>query len=571
MDSSTPDNPLQNAAICDYCKHQFVVPDLNQTPALPMNTLRSDYIPPDEQVLQTRKQLKKDEEVFSLYDEEITRLQTVLGKLVERKNLVEKRMKERRALVSAIRRLPNEILSEIFHSCVPPGVYSFSADRTGVRTRALDISQICSRWRTVINAIPKLWSSFHIDLYKIKHDVSSIIGIYIDRSQEHPLYVCLTDELYKAAEMNSFVRSKVEKRFGGRGLEGVDSLLGTVTRFEELKIDMSGGLIDCIIRRETPGIDKGVDFCRLKVLKTTLYAFLSNSLLWKGIYEAPKLTHLVAHRHVEHALLSLPHITSVDIFDIGSLDTLPRILHQIPSLERLTASFHICWCSSQDHPATITAKSLRRFSLDGLDARDIEWLFSMLVLPSMTSLEIVIPSRPATLYSIQPILDVLQRSSCSLQELVIRLPIRLLDLVKVIQSCLGLTYLEFLLPALPEAQEEITQFISQFGVHESMAVLAPVLSRLHIHSSDALSWDAKIAGQLVEALDSRARHSGLTAVQLSFYHVESPQSPHCQSISPRRSHINPAFRERIRELRVRGIDCAVEHQFYLFPEFSNGY
>ncbi|KAJ8076349.1 hypothetical protein PM082_000770 [Marasmius tenuissimus] len=569
METISSDAPLQSVVTCDHCKHRFVVPNLNQIVPLPTNAVRSDYVPQDEQALQAMEQLETDKKTIRLYNAEITRLQTALGKLVEGKNKVERRMKERRAMVSAIRRLPGEILSEIFLRCISPGEYSFSADHTGVRARTLNISQVCSRWRTIINAIPKLWSSLHIDLYEIKHNISSIIDLYINRSREHPLHVYLADELDKSEGILSFDRYFLEIRFGKRGLEAVDCLLGAIERFEELEINMSGELIDSIIGLETPGLsDVGVDFCRLKVFGTarSLFGLGGDNFFWKSICEAQKLTHLVVRGRLNRELLqSLPHITSVDLRGVPFLDIALNVLQYTPSLERLSAISVAHHLLPQELPPTIIAKSLRHLSLDGPIVEEIAKLFSVLVLPSMTSLEIVSHSRPDTPHSTQPILDVLQRSSCSLQELVLRLPLHLPDLLRVIRSCPSLTYLEILLPAMPEAQEEITEFLSQLGVHESMAVLAPALSRLHIYTSDALSWDVGVAGRLVETLDSRARYSGLKTVQLSFHHTDSPQNPHrCNPAC--RLYVNPVFKESIRGLRVKGMDCVVQHQSHFFPE-----
>ncbi|KAJ8076350.1 hypothetical protein PM082_000771 [Marasmius tenuissimus] len=437
-----------------------------------------------------------------------------------------------------------------------------------VCARTLNISHVCSRWRTVINAIPKLWSSFHIDIYKIQGCVSSIIGIYINRSQEHPLYVCLTDKLDTAVKMGSSERSKVERYFGGRGLEAADALLGAAKRFEELKLDMDGGLIDSLVSWETPGIDKGVDFCRLKVLKMTRTKIRprEDSLFWKSAREAPKLTHLSldAHPMLDYASLSLPHITSIDLLDIDFLNPVLRVLHRTPSLERLMAFFSGGGLLDRsEFPATITAKSLRHFSLDGPDTGEITRLFSRLILPSMTSLEIVIHSKPNMTYSTQPILDILQRSSCSLQELVMRLPLHLPDLSKLIRSCPSLTSLEILLPAIPEASTEITEFLSQLTVREFAAALAPGLLRLHIHASDHLSWDAEVVEELVKALDSRARHGCLNVVRLSFHHNGSQLDPDHKCTPQCRPRISPAFRESIRTLQAGGVDCAIEHRFYL--------
>lgn len=68
-------------------------------------------------------------------------------------------MEAHRALLSPARRLPVEVLQEIFHHCSLDKLEGSLVDH---RQAPVLLTHICSSWRRVAIATPSLWSSIHI-------------------------------------------------------------------------------------------------------------------------------------------------------------------------------------------------------------------------------------------------------------------------------------------------------------------------------------------------------------------------------------------------------------------------
>ncbi|KAJ7050003.1 hypothetical protein C8F01DRAFT_1180431 [Mycena amicta] len=90
-----------------------------------------------------------------------------------------------KALISIPRRLPRDIISEIFVACLP-------AHQNAVidATEApLVLSHICSAWREIALTTPRLWASLHVPLQFIAADVdrTPILEEWLKRSGACPL------------------------------------------------------------------------------------------------------------------------------------------------------------------------------------------------------------------------------------------------------------------------------------------------------------------------------------------------------------------------------------------------
>ncbi|KAF5327623.1 hypothetical protein D9619_004634 [Psilocybe cf. subviscida] len=106
-----------------------------------------------------------------------------------------------RALLAPVRRLPVEVLQEIFQHCVPEKV-----EETVVDTRYAPVllTHICRSWRRIATATPVLWSSVHIVLPRPKPDVRGqtqaihnrtlrAVTEWLSRSASLPLHVSILD------------------------------------------------------------------------------------------------------------------------------------------------------------------------------------------------------------------------------------------------------------------------------------------------------------------------------------------------------------------------------------------
>lgn len=101
---------------------------------------------------------------------EIERIDHTIAKLRHKRRKLRTSVDEHRALISPIRRLPSDIIREIFIACIP-------ADQNATMSAQeapLLLGRICSAWRTISLSTPRLWSSIHI----VEPGRDSSTGIY---------------------------------------------------------------------------------------------------------------------------------------------------------------------------------------------------------------------------------------------------------------------------------------------------------------------------------------------------------------------------------------------------------
>ncbi|KAF9054259.1 hypothetical protein BJ165DRAFT_697821 [Panaeolus papilionaceus] len=98
-------------------------------------------------------------------DAELDELQSRVNALKFKRDILQQDVDFHKPLVSAIRRLPFDILEQIFY-------YSLPTTRN-VAMSTLDaplkFARVCSSWRSAVYAAPRLWSSLHIAIPSFSH------------------------------------------------------------------------------------------------------------------------------------------------------------------------------------------------------------------------------------------------------------------------------------------------------------------------------------------------------------------------------------------------------------------
>ncbi|PBK91099.1 hypothetical protein ARMGADRAFT_1166656 [Armillaria gallica] len=110
--------------------------------------------------------------------------------------------------VHPIRRLPPEVLSEIFLQCIDEGGTENEASRFSEETllrpkTSLDpsqcpwtLSKVCSKWRAISLSFPRLWSNIHLYVRDKKPPQSiRTLNLQLHRSGTHPLKVAFAVSL----------------------------------------------------------------------------------------------------------------------------------------------------------------------------------------------------------------------------------------------------------------------------------------------------------------------------------------------------------------------------------------
>ncbi|KAJ7189113.1 hypothetical protein C8R46DRAFT_34916 [Mycena filopes] len=88
------------------------------------------------------------------YDAEIERVEAIFAELCSQRGALARHVDRYKSMVAPVRRLPPELLMEIFELCGHP---------RGADLNLLALSQVCSHWRRVAVGTPGLWSHVDVD------------------------------------------------------------------------------------------------------------------------------------------------------------------------------------------------------------------------------------------------------------------------------------------------------------------------------------------------------------------------------------------------------------------------
>ncbi|KAJ7354479.1 hypothetical protein DFH08DRAFT_985094 [Mycena albidolilacea] len=120
--------------------------------------LGTNYCPKDNEVFEIQALLVEPTLRLKNLDDEIAELQKAIDKLVEERDGLGVYVDAHKALISPARRLPLDIIQEIFVACIPKRRNCvMSASEAPVL-----LGRICSSWRALSLTTPRLWASLHI-------------------------------------------------------------------------------------------------------------------------------------------------------------------------------------------------------------------------------------------------------------------------------------------------------------------------------------------------------------------------------------------------------------------------
>ncbi|KAF7343300.1 hypothetical protein MVEN_01762300 [Mycena venus] len=159
--------------------------------------LHTNYAPSDCEV-------KSIESHLVTHVQELSRLDALIRDLSDQREKTLAYIAAHKVLLSPARRLPRDVVQEIFLACLP-------TDRNAVlsaREAPLMLGRICSAWRTLALSTPALWASLHIPLQFI-FDVSYPLAIttWLERSGQCPLSL----SIFGARDMEQWERDYTEQ------------------------------------------------------------------------------------------------------------------------------------------------------------------------------------------------------------------------------------------------------------------------------------------------------------------------------------------------------------------------
>lgn len=125
---------------------------------------------------------------LSSLQQAIGRVQGMLQELKESKNQLAAYIKAHEAVIAPIRRIPDDILIEIFMLCLPS---AYEALPDPMKAPLL-LTRVCQRWRAVVCAAPMLWSTIYlmVESYSVEEAIKAT-KFWMSSSAQCPLNITL--------------------------------------------------------------------------------------------------------------------------------------------------------------------------------------------------------------------------------------------------------------------------------------------------------------------------------------------------------------------------------------------
>ncbi|KAF8199965.1 hypothetical protein K438DRAFT_1822931 [Mycena galopus ATCC 62051] len=144
----------------------------------------TNYIPSDEEIKSIRLDIVSRSEELARIDERIYELSA-------QRDEIQASIDAQKALISHPRRLPADIVREIFIACLPTRRNAVMSTQEA----PLLLCRICSAWRTIALSTPRLWASLHVpaDFILAKEPRMPAVVQWLQRSGACPISISVCD------------------------------------------------------------------------------------------------------------------------------------------------------------------------------------------------------------------------------------------------------------------------------------------------------------------------------------------------------------------------------------------
>lgn len=146
----------------------------------------------------------------------ISRVQALLDALIATRTSVKARLKDAQFLLRPICRMPNEILTQIFHGCIPQfPAATKEYNALDSNTVPWTLTRVCRRWRNLARSLPRLWSYVKVDCRRQRRITLVKAKTFVDLSKDVPIFVDINckeglNALQGSEHRWKFLRSKLD-------------------------------------------------------------------------------------------------------------------------------------------------------------------------------------------------------------------------------------------------------------------------------------------------------------------------------------------------------------------------
>ena len=400
--------------------------------------LDSNYVATDSESLQIESLLKRPISRFEDISTQLEQLNEQHTRLQNEQTSLLLSVSKHRALISLVRKLPIDILQEIFIACLPTAHNSVMSKREP----PILLTQVCSSWRIVAHATPQLWKSIHIVvpcktpgfytieypnfesiLQQVAHRRSEAVMEWIGRSATCPLDISLIQR--ENTVLDGFCNKimdyliGISERWRNISFSAPHYTLQRMAELPASKVPLLQSLfLDCSVLHSTPS----PTFARFD---------LRSIWLASGVMTAPKLREVSLTQLNEDATrlpINWSQLTNLSLEGISWGGTSPslsvsgayKILSSCRNL--VTCRLEVCIVAEFEE-YTLFEKNSTLISLPFLtklsirEGASLSVLFTLLHLPSLLTLEFHTAIWP-TQDTSTSLLSLLMRSQSMIQHLI---------------------------------------------------------------------------------------------------------------------------------------------------------
>ena len=223
------DKPIEQVTTlltCGNCSHDVILSGQLLTskyfpvPPSPVPHLLYTNLPPSTSMEESGifSYIHHTQDAIAQFDWEIARTNAILETLLLEREKLAYLVKEHKALLSPWRRVPTNVLEEIFRRCKTGGSGVSSSDISipeipdpfDSTSGPFLLSQVCKQWRTQVFRMPELWSTIRIHIGRGELQETCrlpLISAWLERSSDHPLTVCMVERSPRSPVYNSDSRN----------------------------------------------------------------------------------------------------------------------------------------------------------------------------------------------------------------------------------------------------------------------------------------------------------------------------------------------------------------------------
>ncbi|KAF5346421.1 hypothetical protein D9758_012742 [Tetrapyrgos nigripes] len=197
-----PARQYVSTTLCHQCGHALKL-KLPVRAVDNLEKIRSGHVPQSSEYDMITQFIKEGDEDVERYQKEISALQSTAAKIERDKKALETYLLDLRCMISPIRRVPMEVMTEILRQvcCTVNGEWSDKKtllvgndlrSRRIVDIPTLALAKVCSAWHKIIQSTPSLWSYIVLS-YNQKITPPQLLDLFLTRSNPVALHFHLED------------------------------------------------------------------------------------------------------------------------------------------------------------------------------------------------------------------------------------------------------------------------------------------------------------------------------------------------------------------------------------------